>query len=138
MQLLKTYIIEDSKMIRDNLIAALEEITPVEVVGVAEDEDTAVRWLTETSNDADLVIIDIFLKLGSGLAVLRATRTQNKQSKRTTIVLSNHATPEIRLRCAQLGANKVFDKSNELDALMLYCMRLASGDAGNSTNGEFS
>ena len=52
--------------------------------------------------------------------------------------LSNHATPEIRRKCAELGANKVFDKSNELDALMLYCERLASGEAGNSLCGEFN
>lgn len=138
MQLLKTYIVEDSKIIRDNLIAALEEMTPIEVVGIAEDEETAVHWLTEAGNNADLVIVDIFLKLGSGLGVLRATRTQNTRSKRATVVLSNHATPEIRQRCAQLGANKVFDKSNELDALMFYCERLASGQAGNTVNGEFS
>ncbi len=46
MRLLKTYIVEDSKIIRDSLIAALEEMAPIEVVGYAEDEPTAVAWLT--------------------------------------------------------------------------------------------
>jgi DNA-binding NarL/FixJ family response regulator len=136
MQLLKTYIVEDSKVIRDSLIAALEEMAPIQVVGVAEDEETALRWLSETSNAADLVIVDIFLKLGSGLGVLKgAARTE---PRRTMVVLSNYATPEIRKRCAELGANKVFDKSNELEALMLYCERLAAGDAGNSGCGELN
>ena len=130
MQTLKTYIVEDSKVIRENLIAALEEMTPVQVVGVAEDEATAVRWLGECTNSADLVIVDMFLKLGSGLGVLRAT--EHAAPARTMVVLSNHATQEIRRRCTELGASRVFDKSNELDALMLYCERLAYGDAGNT------
>ena len=134
MQRLKTYIVEDSPVIRDSLIAALEEMTPIEVVGVADDEASAVHWLTESNNAADLVIVDIFLKRGSGLGVLRAA--DRAQTPRTMVVLSNHATPEIRRKCTELGARKVFDKSNELEALMLYCERLASGDAGNSVRGE--
>lgn len=136
MQRLKTYIVEDSPVIRDSLIAALEEMAPIDVVGVAEDEASAVRWLGERNNTADLVIVDIFLKQGSGLGVLRWA--DRMPSPRTMVVLSNHATPEIRRKCAELGANKVFDKSNELDALMLYCERLATGEAGNSQCGEFN
>ncbi|MEO7104933.1 MAG: response regulator [Rhodoferax sp.] len=136
MHLLKTYIVEDSKVIRDSLIAALEEIAPIEVVGISEDEVNAVRWLGEPGNTADLVIVDIFLKLGSGLGVLKAA--QRAVPRRTMVVLSNHATPEIRRRCAELGANKVFDKSNELEALMLYCERLAAGEAGNTVCGELN
>jgi DNA-binding NarL/FixJ family response regulator len=134
MQLLKTYIVEDSKVIRESLIAALEEMTPIQVVGVAEDEVTAVDWLAQANNAADLVIVDIFLKAGSGLGVLQALK--GAQPRRVKVVLSNHATPEIRSKCRELGANKVFDKSNELEALMLYCQRLATGDAGNTATGE--
>lgn len=136
MQRLKTYIVEDSPVIRESLIAALEEMAPIDVVGVAEDEASAVRWLGERDNSADLVIVDIFLKQGSGLGVLRLA--DRASAPRTMVVLSNHATPEIRRKCAELGANKVFDKSNELDALMLYCERLACGEAGNSLCGEFN
>ena len=40
----------------------------------------------------------------------------------------------MRRKCAELGADKVFDKSNEIDALISYCIRLANGgDSGNST-----
>jgi DNA-binding NarL/FixJ family response regulator len=135
MHLLSTYIVEDSKVIRDNLIAALEEMTPVRVVGVAEDEPTAVRWLADPGNTAELVIVDLFLKSGSGMGVLRSAATG--QLRRTLVVLSNHVTPEIRRRCTELGAGRVFDKSNELEALVRYCERLANGgDAGDSTRGD--
>ena len=35
--MLKVFVVEDSAVIRENLIAALEELAPVMVVGIAED-----------------------------------------------------------------------------------------------------
>jgi DNA-binding NarL/FixJ family response regulator len=128
MQPLRTYIVEDSQVIRENLIASLEELVPVEVVGTAEDESTAVQWLARPSNEVDLVIVDIFLKAGSGLGVLKAASSLPQQHN--VVVLSNYATQDIRRKCLELGADKVFDKSNEIDALILYCGRLASGETG--------
>lgn len=122
---LKTYIVEDSPVIRENLVAALEEMTPVEVVGTAEDEVSARHWLEEQSNECDLVIIDIFLRKGSGLGVLQGLARTQRDCKR--VVLSNFATPDMRRKCLDLGAHKVFDKSNEIDALIGYCLRLGEG-----------
>lgn len=129
MQLLQTYIVEDSPMIRDSLIATLEELVPVKVIGTAEDEASAVRWLSDPHNAADLVIIDIFLKEGSGLGVLRAAAQM--PLRRNLVVLSNYATPDMRRRCLDLGADHVFDKSNEIDALIQYCGRLSEGQTGH-------
>lgn len=125
---LKTYIVEDSPVIRKSLIAALEELVPIEVVGTAEDEPTAVQWLTQPCNHADLVIVDIFLKSGSGLGVLRVA--SGLAQRRHLVVLSNYATVDIRRKCLELGADRVFDKSNEIDALIAYCGGLATGDNG--------
>jgi len=132
----RTYIVEDSPVIRDNLIATLEELVPVEVVGTAEDEATAAQWLTRPENHSDLVIIDVFLKAGSGLGVLKAARAP--PSGRKLVVLSNYATPDMRRKCLELGADRVFDKSNEIEALILYCGRLASGEPGNSSHGALA
>lgn len=129
MQPLRAYIVEDSQVIRENLIATLEELVPVEVVGTAEDEATAVRWLNAHGNAADLVIVDIFLKSGSGLGVLKLTH--DHPARRNVVVLSNYATQDIRRKCLELGADKVFDKSNEIDALIQYCSRLAGGETGH-------
>jgi DNA-binding NarL/FixJ family response regulator len=123
---IKTYIVEDSQVIRESLIATLEELVPMVVVGTAEDEATAVQWLTRPANAVDLVIVDIFLKKGSGLGVLRAT--QARSDLRKIVVLSNYATVDIRRKCLELGANRVFDKSNEIDGLIAYCEALASDD----------
>ena len=125
MATLRTYIVEDSPVIRENLVATLEELVPVKVVGFAEDEATAVQWLREPSHDCQLGIVDIFLKKGSGLGVLQALRGAHDGLK--LVVLSNYATPDMRSKCLELGADKVFDKSNEIDALIRYCERLAAG-----------
>ena len=129
MPALKAFIVEDSPVIRENLIAALEELAPVQVVGTAEDETTAVSWLGGNQQACDLVIIDIFLKRGSGLGVLRAATDLAKPLN--LVVLSNYATPDMRRKCLDLGASRVFDKSNEIDALILYCARLAEGQTGH-------
>ncbi|XVJ70726.1 MAG: response regulator [Rhizobacter sp.] len=133
---LKTFIVEDSPLIRENLIATLEELGPVLVVGTAEDETTAVLWLSQETNQFDLVIVDIFLKKGTGLGVISAANALDQKHK--LVVLTNYATADMRAKCLSLGADKVFDKSNDIDALLLYCSRLVSGDTGNSTLGGLS
>ena len=120
---LRAFLVEDSPIIRENLIAALEELAPVEVVGTAEDERSAVDSLAAMAPACDLVIIDIFLKGGSGLGVLRAATALGRTMK--LVVLSNYATADMRRRCEALGASRVFDKSNEIDALIDYCESLA-------------
>ena len=42
------------------------------------------------------------------------------------IVLSNYATDDMRRRCFELGADAVFDKSREIDALVDYCLALGA------------
>lgn len=126
MNALKTYIVEDSPVIRENLIATLEELVDVEVVGSAKDEFTATHWLQQTDQVVDLVIVDIFLESGSGLGVLRAAQLQAHTRPRKMVVLSNYATQDLRRKCAELGADRVFDKSHEIDALIAYCGRLAA------------
>ena len=123
MQRLKTYLVEDSLVIRDSLIATLQDLTPVQVVGFAEDELTATRWLSQADNEADLVIIDIFLKSGSGQQVLQRAAALCPPARR--VVLTNYATTDMRRRCLQLGADREFDKSSELDELLGYCAGLA-------------
>ena len=121
---LNTYIVEDSPVIRESLIATLEEMVPVRVVGTAEDEATAVQWLGNAEHRVDLVIVDLFLKGGSGLGVLRAAMAW--PSRFRLVVLSNYATQDMRRKCLELGADRVFDKSNEIDALIGYCGQLAA------------
>ena len=127
MSRLQTFIVEDSAVIRENLIATLEELAPVDVVGSADNEHSATDWLVADRHPCDLVIVDIFLKSGSGLGVLGSFTATT--SARKVVVLSNYATPDMRRKCLELGADRVFDKSNEIDSLLNYCVRLAANGA---------
>ncbi len=124
-----TYIVEDSATIRENLISTLEEIAPVKVVGFAETEQEASLWLSMNNGDWQLAIVDLFLKEGSGLGVLKGCQHRNPYQK--VIVLTNYATDDIRRRCSELGSDAVFDKSNELDQLLEYCSSVTA--AGNNS-----
>ena len=117
----RAYIVEDSPVIRDNLIETLQELALVEPVGVAETEQEGKRWLAQNDGFWDLAIVDLFLREGSGLNIVEACRGRRPEQK--IIVLSNHATNDVRWRCAQLGADAVFDKSTEIDALIEYCTK---------------
>jgi DNA-binding NarL/FixJ family response regulator len=133
---LRTFIVEDSPIIRENLIATLEEMTPVKVVGSAEDEGSARRWLDDPAHECELVIVDVVLRSGSGLGVLRTSAL--KPSPRHFVVLTNYATADMRERCESMGAERVFDKSSELEDLIAYCVDMGDGKAsgpGDASHG---
>jgi two-component system OmpR family response regulator len=117
---LRTYIVEDNATIRENLIGTLEELACIKALGWAETENEAKGWLAQHDGQWDLTIVDLFLKQGSGLGVLEACR--GRPASQRVVVLSNYATADMRKRCTQLGADAVFDKSNEIDALVEYCI----------------
>lgn len=114
-----TYLAEDNQIIRENLIDTLEEIAHVKVVAHAVTQAEASRWLTLHDGQWHLAIVDLFLQEGSGLGVLAGCRHREPYQK--VVVLTNYATHEIRRRAAELGADAVFDKATELDALLDYC-----------------
>jgi DNA-binding NarL/FixJ family response regulator len=121
---LRVFIVEDSLVILDLLITTLSEMMDVEIVGTAADEATVSAWMQGPDADrADVIIVDLFLARGSGLSVLRVAGDLALRASR--VVLTNYATPLIRERCLELGAQKVFDKSTELDRLVRFL-----GDVG--------
>lgn len=128
---LTCFLVEDNAVIRENLVATLEEMLDMRVLGHAVDENGAIHWMSESHPGCDLVIIDLFLAQGTGLNVLRAAGERMPAARR--VVLSNYATPDMRQRCLALGADKVFDKSAELDDLLAYCGDLADSAQRDAT-----
>lgn len=115
-----TYLAEDNETIRKNLTETLQELAAIEVSGFGATEAEACEWLAAHAGQWDLAIIDLFLQEGSGLGVLAKCRDRRDFQK--VVVLTNYATPEVRKRSIALGADAVFDKSSELDALFAYCI----------------
>src|SRR5690606_34835354 len=96
---------------------------PLTAVVFAADEAAALRWLTDPAQACDLAIIDIFLERGTGLGVLKAARAARRGAR--LVVLSNYATADLRRACVELGADRVFDKSSDIEALLDYGAELA-------------
>ena len=130
MQLLQAYVVEDNANIRENLVGALEELTSVKVVATSATEDEAAAWLQAHPDGWHIVIVDLFLKKGSGLGLVQRMGPRKPHQK--IIVFSNYANPTVRKRCAQLGVDAVFDKSTEIDSLVDYC-NLQSSDLGSNS-----
>jgi DNA-binding NarL/FixJ family response regulator len=116
---LQAYVIEDNATIRENLVGTLEELTCLKVAGTSATEDEAIGWLEENIDRWDLVIVDLFLKQGSGIHL--AQRIKRHRANQKIVVFSNYINASVRKRCAQLGVDAVFDKSTEIDALVDYC-----------------
>lgn len=116
---LDVFVVEDNADIHENLSGALEELTCVRVVGGSPTEDAAFTWLAAHADRWDMVIVDLFLKGGSGIRLIQ--RLQRARPQQKVIVFSNYVNASVRKRCAQLGVDAVFDKSTEIDALVDYC-----------------
>jgi two-component system, OmpR family, response regulator len=118
---IKTYLIEDSKVIRENLTETLHELTDVKIIDCV-DTETAGLNVLKNFHDWQLLIVDLFLRQGSGLKVIAACSHRAQFQK--VVVLTNYATPDVRKQCLKLGADAVFDKSTELDGLIEFCQGL--------------
>lgn len=107
-------------MIRESLIPALAELGSASVTAIAESEDQAIGWLAKHTGQWDLAVVDFFLKQGTGLGVVRwCARRERNQS---VVVLTNYPTEATRIACQEAGADRVFDKSTELDEFFAYCL----------------
>ncbi|MGV3569539.1 MAG: response regulator [Ramlibacter sp.] len=116
---LAVFVVEDNAEIHENLAGALEELTCVKVVGGSPTEDAAHEWLVANRRGWDMVIVDLFLKGGSGIRLIQ--RLQRARPEQKIVVFSNYVNASVRKRCGQLGVDAVFDKSTEIDALVDYC-----------------
>jgi len=110
---IRVFLVEDSKVIRQRLLSLLDGLPGVEIVG---DSDTAADAIREiTALLPDIVVLDIKLKSGSGIEVLRTIK--QGQAPMTVIMLTNYATDEYRKKCLEAGADYFLDKTNEFERL---------------------
>ena len=117
---IKAYLVEDQADIRDTLIEGMEEVIPVQFIGQAVNESEARRWLKDNSQTWDILIVDLFLRKGSGFGVLKACKARSPQQK--AVVLTSHVNSDVLEQCRALGADAVFDKNDQLEQLVKFCL----------------
>lgn len=128
---LKAYVVEDQAAVRESLVEALSEIGGIATAGWASDEKTAVAWLRDPAHHWDIAVVDLVLEPGggSGFGVLQALRSRPSTQK--MVVLTATAEPQVRRHCLDMGADGVFDKAMETEAMLDYCVALARAAGGH-------
>ncbi|HVN35778.1 MAG TPA: response regulator [Casimicrobiaceae bacterium] len=122
---LRVVLVEDSSIIRARLTESLSEIPNLEIVGQAESESDALSLLD--SGGWDAVVLDLQLRQGTGLGVLRKLKQCGRPSNSKVIVFTNYAFPQYRDRSLAFGADFFFDKAREFHRVRDVLADLASG-----------
>lgn len=106
---MRAFVVEDAPEVRKRLIAMLGTIAGVEVVGETDSVQGAIDGVLATP--VDVILLDLQLVDGNGLAVLAAVRPQRPDIH--VIVLSNLSTPQHRAASLAAGADVFLDKSHD-------------------------
>jgi DNA-binding NarL/FixJ family response regulator len=122
---MQIYLVEDSAAVRDRLIAMLDAIPNVRVVGHAVTAGAAIAAILALQ--PDLVVLDLHLAEGSGFDVLRAVRPQAPGIE--FFMLSNFAADPYRQLAARLGVAGYYDKSKQFDLVRDAVARRAAAEA---------
>src|SRR5438067_10842673 len=107
---LRVLLIEDSPLIRERLFESLVDPGRIEIVGESDTEEVAISRLGAAP--WDVLVLDLQLKHGTGLGVLRSLISHRAPDAKV-IVLTNYAFPQYRAKSLALGADFFFDKSRE-------------------------
>ena len=113
-QPLRIFLVEDSIEVRDLMIENLAMIPGVVVAGVSESEVDALTQLNSTP--CDILIVDIQLKKGNGINLLRQL-SEKRDYDPLKIICSNNATEVFRRVGRQYGVNHFYDKTSEFPQL---------------------
>ena len=124
---LRILLVEDSPLLRSRLESMLGQYAAFKVTGLASAEAEAVEKLETVSYDA--IVVDVELRPGSGIGVIRAARARNRDKGDGghvwIIVLTNYDLPTVRERCMQAGADHFLDKMREIDQLIPILLGIA-------------
>jgi DNA-binding NarL/FixJ family response regulator len=104
-------IVDDSAIVRLRLAELLESVEHVAVAGQAGGVTQAIAAMRDLR--PDLVILDIQMPDGDGVAVLEAAK--RLQPAPTVVMLTNYVDDFHRLRCVAAGADFFLDKSKQFE-----------------------
>ena len=121
------FIVDDSPVVRDRLLAMISELPNVEVVGQADVAFEAINSIRRLR--PSVVVLDISMPGGSGMYVLETVKKD--QPVPVVIMLTNFAHEQYRQKCLQLGADYFFDKSTEFDRVTQVLREMPPPRDGN-------
>jgi len=124
---MRVVLVEDSPLMQDQVRRTLEDIPGARLVQVMETEAQAKAWLSAHRGDWDLALVDLFLGQGHGFNVLR--KCLDRSAEQHAVVLSNYTKPPVKEYARLAGADAVFDKAFDMEALAAYLVKLSRQSA---------
>ena len=125
---LRVALVDDSERIRARLAEMLGEIPNVEIAFAADTEGEAVRLMAQ--EDWDVLILDLQLRIGTGIGVLKAMQGLRSKDERVAMIFTNYGFRQYRERTLALGADYFFDKARDFDVLRAAVTERAAQAAG--------
>lgn len=107
-------IVDDSRIVRERLLAMISELPGVEVIGEADIAFEAISAIRRLK--PDLVVLDISMPGGSGIYVLETIKRELPTP--VVVMLTNFYNDAYRQKCLQLGVDHFFDKSTEFEKVL--------------------
>ena len=120
---IRIFLVEDVRQMQGVLSDLLNVVGAFDIVAHRATEAEANLWIDEHPGGWDLVLVDLILEQGTGMGVI--PRAHKAAPHVPIVVLSDYATPGVREHCLRLGADAVFQKSQDMHAFMDYCAALA-------------
>jgi two-component system OmpR family response regulator len=121
--ILQVMLVEDSHIISDLISENLARIPKLALLGIAETESEALAMLH--AQPCDVLILDIQLRQGNGINLLRVLSGDPAYARTVKIVLSNHVSGTYRRICEQYGVQFFFDKTSEFPQLQRLLSRFS-------------
>lgn len=121
---LTIYIVDDSPAVRERLVELVADLPNVRVVGEAGAIDEALEGVSAIR--PRVLILDMQLRKGSGLLLLKQMRASRLFRPETVIIVTNYPTEAYRQASEECGADHFFDKTSEFERVRDVLIQLNS------------
>lgn len=121
---IRLVLVDDQEMVRAGLRLVLEPHSEIEIVGEADDGDTAVRLVREV--DADVVLMDVRMPRMNGVEATRRIRAADGPR---VLILTTFDLDEYAYDALQAGASGFLLKETPTDGIVDAITHVHQGDA---------
>ncbi len=120
----RVLLVDDHPIVRQGVAAMLNQQPDLSVCGTAEDPHEAIETVARLK--PDLVIVDLSLKKGNGIDLLKDLKV--RYPKLLTLVLSMHDESLYALRVLRAGASGYIMKQAATDNVLVAIRRVLAGE----------
>jgi DNA-binding NarL/FixJ family response regulator len=119
---LTIFIVEDSPVVLERLVEAVDDVPNARIVGSAEAVNAALEGVR--SSQPRVLILDVQLRDGSGFRLLKRMRAEGVSRPETIIVVTNYPNDDYRHASRECGVDHFFDKGAEFHKVREVLLRL--------------